>query len=92
MIYEKLLQKMEQKEVNHEWENVENTIIETAEEIIKTQEKHTRHKWWDEKCKETISKKNIVRKKYLQKRTRENQEQYTQARKKASKTCKEKKK
>jgi len=36
MIYEKLLQKMEQKEVNHEWENIKSTILESAEEIIKT--------------------------------------------------------
>jgi len=39
-----------------------------------------------------ISKKNIARKKCLQKRTRPKQEQYAQARKEANKTCKEKKK
>ena len=27
MIYEKLVQKMEQKEVNHEWKNIKNTIL-----------------------------------------------------------------
>jgi len=36
MIYEKLVQKMEQREVNHEWEIIESTIIESAEEIFKT--------------------------------------------------------
>jgi len=39
-----------------------------------------------------LKKKNIARKKCLQKRTRANQEQYTQARKEANKICKEKKK
>ena len=67
-------------------------MLESAEEISKTQEKHIRNKWWDEECKETISKKNIARKKCLQKRTRANQEQYTQARKEVNKICKEKKK
>jgi hypothetical protein len=91
-IYEKLLQKIEQNEVNHEWENIKSTILESAEEIIKTREKHARNEWWDEECKEAISKKNIARKKCLQKRTTANQEQYTQARKEANKICKEKKK
>jgi len=83
---------MEQKEVNHEWENIKSTILESAEEIIKTREKLIRNEWWDEEYKEAIPKKNIVRKKCLQKRTRANQEQYTQARKEANKICKEKKK
>ena len=91
-IYEKLLQKIEQKEVNHEWKNIKSIILESAEEIIKAREKHTRNKWWDEEGKEAISKKNIARKKCLQKRTTANQEQYTQARKEANKICKEKKK
>jgi len=83
---------MEQKEVNHEWENIKSTIIESAEEIIKTRERHTSNEWWYEECKEAISKENFARKKCLQKRTRKNQEQYSQARKEANKTCKEKKK
>jgi len=78
--------------VNHEWKNIKSTILESAEEIIKTREKHIGNEWWDEECKEAISKKNIARKKCLQKRTRANQEQYTQARKEANKICKEKKK
>jgi len=45
---------MEQKEVNPEWENIKSTIIESAEEIIETRERHTRNKWWDEECKEAI--------------------------------------
>ena len=45
---------------------------------------------WDEECKEAISKKNIASKKCLQKRTRANQEQYTQARKEVNKIFKRK--
>jgi len=83
---------MEQKEVNHEWKNIKSTILESAEEIIKTREKHICNEWWDEECKEAISKKNTARNKCLQTRTRTNQEQYTQAREEATKICKEKKK
>jgi hypothetical protein len=62
------------------WRNHQNT------------EKYTRNEWWDVECKAAILRKNITRKKSLQKRTRANQEQYVQARKEASKVCKEKKK
>jgi len=68
------------------------TVLESAEEIIKTREKQIRNEWWDEERKEAILKKNIARKKCLQARTRTTQEQYTQARKEANKICKEKKK
>ena len=51
-----------------------------------------RNEWWDEECKVAISRKNILRKKCLQKRTRATQEQYKQARKEADKICKVKKK
>jgi hypothetical protein len=57
-------------------ENIKSTIIESAEETIKTPEKHPRNEWWDEEYKEAILKKNTARKKCLQKRTRANQEQY----------------
>jgi len=73
-------------------ENIESTILESAEEIIKTRDKLIHNEWWVEECKEAIAKKNIVRKKCLQKRTRANQEQYIQARKEANKICREKKK
>ena len=91
-IYEKLLQKKEQKDVNHEWKNVKSIIMESAEETIKTRGKHPRNEWWDEECRQAILKKNISRKKCLQKITRINQEQYSQAGKEANKTFKEKKK
>jgi hypothetical protein len=89
-IHEKLPQKMEQADVNHEWESIKSVLLELAEETIKTREKYIRNEWWDEECRAAISRKNITRKKYLHK-TRANQEQYMQARKEASKICKEKK-
>ena len=66
--------------------------MESAEETIKIREKNIRNEWWDEECKAAISRKNITRRKCLQKRTRANQEQYKQVRKEANKICKEKRK
>jgi len=57
MIYEKLVQKMEQKEVNHEWKNIKSTILESAEEIINTREEHIRNEWWDEECRGHLKEK-----------------------------------
>jgi len=66
--------------------------IRIAEETIKIREKNIRNEWWDKECKAAISRKNITRRKCLQKRTRANQEQYNQARKEANEICREKKK
>ena len=90
-IYEKFLQKRQQVDINQEWENIKKVILESAEETIKMREKNIHNEWWDEECKAAISRKNITRRKCLQKRTGANQEQYKQARKEANKICKEKK-
>jgi hypothetical protein len=83
---------MEQADVNHEWENTKSVILESAEEIIKTREKYICYEWWDEERRAAISRKNITRKKCLQKRTKANQEQYIQVRKEANEISIEKKK
>jgi hypothetical protein len=51
MIYEKLLQEMEQTDVNHEWKNIKSTTLESAEEIITIQDKYICNDWWDEAYK-----------------------------------------
>jgi 23S rRNA maturation mini-RNase III len=71
-IYEKFLQKKQQADINQEWENIKSVILESAEETIKTREKNIRNERWDEECKVAISRKSILRKKCLQKRTKSN--------------------
>ena len=68
-IYEKFLQKRQQADINQEWENIKSVILESAEETIEIREKNTRNEWWDEDCKTAISRKNMIRRKCLQKRT-----------------------
>jgi hypothetical protein len=75
-----------------EWEDIKSVILESAGETIKIRGKNIRNEWWDEECKVAISRKNIFRKKCLQKRTGAIQEQYKQARKEADNICKMKKK
>jgi hypothetical protein len=85
-IYEKFLKKRQQVDINQEWKNIKNVILESAKETIKIREKNTCNKWWDEECKAAISKK---KKKTYKK---ELEQIKKQARKEANKICKEKKK
>jgi hypothetical protein len=66
-IHEKLLQKLEQADVNHEWESIKNVILESAEETIKTREKYRRNEWWDEECRAAISRKNHQKEMFIKK-------------------------
>jgi hypothetical protein len=67
-IYEKFLQKRQQADINQEWENIKSVISESAEETIEIREKNTCNEWLDEDCKTAISRKNIIRRKCLQKK------------------------
>jgi len=48
--------------------------MESAKETIQLQERSPKNEWWDENCKQEIKQKNITRMKFLQQKTRENQE------------------
>jgi hypothetical protein len=71
-IYEKFQKQKQRVDINQEWENIKSVTIESSEETIKSRERNTRDEWWDEECRMVISRKNILRKKCLQKRTRAN--------------------
>jgi hypothetical protein len=63
-IYKKFLQKRQQADINQEWENIKNVILESGDKTIKIREKNIRNEWWDKECKVAISRKNIIRRKY----------------------------
>jgi predicted DNA-binding helix-hairpin-helix protein len=46
--------KRQKVDINQEWENIKNVILESAEETIKIREKNTRNEWWDEESKAAI--------------------------------------
>jgi len=66
-------------------------IIESANEVIQTQNTSNRNKWWDELCKLIMTQKNEARKKYLQVKTRASREMYETKRTEANRVCREKK-
>jgi hypothetical protein len=91
-LHRKLIELPEIQEINKEWEEVKNAIIETANNVIKKQDKQNRNEWWDEECWRVILEKNTARKKYMQIKTRANQEYYNCKRLEANKICRNKKK
>jgi hypothetical protein len=81
-----------QQNINEEWTNIKDAILEAATEIITTKQVIQRNAWWDEECRDAIKQKNKAREKCLQRRTRSNQENYEQKRKITNKICRQKKK
>ena len=88
----KKLKKIERKQdVNEEWINIKNAILETAKEETGKQRKERNLDWYDEECQKVMKEKNDARKKCLNKETRKNREEYVEKRKIATKLCRRKK-
>jgi hypothetical protein len=90
-LYNKLIGKEVQQDIEEEWKNIKETIIESANEVIRTQNTSNRNEWWDESCKLIMTQKNEARKKYLQVKTRASREIYETKRTEANRLCREKK-
>jgi hypothetical protein len=62
-LYSKRVGKEEQQDIEEEWKNIKETILESANEVIQTQNNFNRNEWWDESCKLIMTQKNEARKK-----------------------------
>jgi len=90
-LYNKLIGKEVQQDIEEEWKNIRETIIESANEVIQTQNTSNMNGWWDESYKLIMTQKNEARKKYLQAKTRASREIYEMKRTEANRVCKGKK-
>ena len=82
------LKKMERKQdVNGEWINIKNVILETAKEETGEQRRERNQDWYDEECQIAMKGKR----KCLNKETRKSREEYERKRKIAMKICRRKK-
>jgi hypothetical protein len=87
------LQEIKEKtDINHDWQNLKQVILEAASEFISPKGVMKANHWWDDECKRTIQEKNIARGKCLIRKTRTNLELYQQKRTKANKICRRKNK
>jgi hypothetical protein len=75
-LYNKLIGKEVQQDIEEECKNIKVTIIESANEVIQTQNTSNRNELWDKSCKLVMTQKNEARKKYLQAKTRASREIY----------------
>jgi len=87
----KLRQIERKQDVNEEWINIKNIILESANEKIGEERKERNQDWYDEECQIAMKEKNDARKKRLNKETRKNSEEYEEKRKIATKLCRRKK-
>jgi hypothetical protein len=53
-LYKKLIEKEVQQDIEEERTHIKKTIIESANEVIQTQNTSNRDEWWDESCKLTF--------------------------------------
>jgi len=90
-LYNKLIGKEVQQDIEEEWKSIKETIIEPDNEVIETQNTSNRNEWWGESCKLIMTQKNKARKKYLQATTRSSREIYEMKRTEANRVCREKK-
>ncbi|PNF31855.1 hypothetical protein B7P43_G08920 [Cryptotermes secundus] len=81
------------KEVTVEgiWVDFKTAIITEAERTLGYQEKQDNREWFDEECRESINLKNKKYMEYMERPTRARNEAYKEARRKADKICRKKK-
>ena len=90
-LYNKLIGKEVQQDIEEDWKNIKGTIIESANEVIRKQNTSNSKEWWDESCKLIMTQKNEARKKYLEVKTGGSREIYERKRTEAYRVCREKK-
>jgi hypothetical protein len=89
-LYNKLIRKEVQQDIEEEWTHIKTAIIESANEIIRTQNTSKRNEWWDESCKLIMAQKNEPRRKYLQAKTWASRKIYVTKRTEFNRVCRDK--
>ena len=79
------------EEVAHHWDHIKSAINKAATETIGTMKKSTQNDWYDNECRYINGIKNDAYKKYMNKSTRQNLNDYKEKRKAAKKLIKTKK-
>ena len=77
-LYNKLETMKECEDANIEWQQIKDSILNAATEVIQSEYKKPQNEWWDEECRMVIEEKNLATMKCLNRRTRINQNNYKQ--------------
>ena len=93
---QKLIEGMTENEdadngINKHWDIIKNAVKSTTEEIIGYKQSYKRGGWFDNECRQILDDRNKTRMMMLQRETRNTRQLYTEARRKATKLCRKKK-
>ena len=77
--------------INEQWDRIKYAMKRSAEEIIGFKQTNQRTEWFDEECKKSVEERNRARMAMLQRETRATRQLYNETRRKATKTCRKKK-
>lgn len=73
------------------WEKLKTSILHTAEEVLGEKPRRPRDQWFDEECVEAIKRKNHARQRLISNGTRGREEEYREARRRAKRLLRGKK-
>ena len=83
-IQSKLQEIEEETDINQDWQNLKQVILEAAREFKSSKDaKNSSSHWWDDECKSAIQEKNEARGKCLIRKTRTNLDIYHQKKNKS---------
>ena len=57
----KLREIAEEKDINQDWQNLKQVILEAAKEFKVPKDAKNANHWWDDECKREIQEKNEAR-------------------------------
>jgi endonuclease/exonuclease/phosphatase family metal-dependent hydrolase len=87
----KLETREEEVDIDEEWKNLKESIIDTAETVLGRRTTRKRKEWFDEECEKRTEAKNQARNRWLKTGNLKDLENYKEKRKEATKYCKHKK-
>jgi hypothetical protein len=64
-LHNKLETAEECQDVNTEWHQIKDSVLNAARKVIQTENKKPQNEWWDEKCRKAIEEKNLARMKCI---------------------------
>jgi hypothetical protein len=51
--------------VNNEWQQIKDSVLNTAIEMIQNENKKPQNKWWNDECRKAMEEKNLARMKCI---------------------------
>jgi hypothetical protein len=87
----KLETREEEVDIDEEWKNLKESIIDTAETVLGRRTTRKIKEWFDEECEKRTEAKNQARNRWLKTGNLKDLENYKEKRKEATKYCKHKK-